>query len=260
MTTSSTGNQVLGIDIGGSGIKGAPVDIEKGKLAAERLRIPTPQPATPGAVAETVAELVRHFSWQGPIGCGFPAAVRKGRVLTAANIDPSWIGTDGAELLRQISGCPVVLHNDADVAGLAEMRFGAGRERMGTVILVTVGTGLGSALFRDGVLLPNTELGHLILPDKCKEAEAYASAAVREQKSLSFKRWAKRFDRYLHLLEDLFWPDLFIIGGGISKKHEKFFPHLTLDTEIVPAELRNEAGIIGAALAAAEGEVSGETI
>ena len=238
---------VLGVDIGGSGIKGAPVDLDKGELAAERLRIPTPQPATPEAVAEAVAELVRHFSWQGPIGCGFPAAVRGGEVLTAANIDPSWIGTNGAELFTRVTGCPVTLLNDADAAGLAEMRFGAGVGRQGTVFVITVGTGLGTALFRDGVLVPNTELGHIIL--RGRDAEKYASGAVRDRLDLSYKRWAKRFDRYLHRLEELFWPDLFIVGGGISKRHDKFIPHLTVGTETLPATLRNEAGIVGAALA-----------
>ncbi len=239
---------VLGVDIGGSGIKGAPVDLDKGELAAERLRIPTPQPATPEAIAATVAELVRHFSWQGPIGCGFPAAIRNGSVLTAANVDQSWIGTNGAELFGRTTGSPVTLLNDADAAGLAEMHFGAGAGRQGTVFVITVGTGLGTALFRDGVLVPNTELGHIIL--RGRDAEKYASGAVRDRLELSYARWAKRFDRYLHRLEELFWPDLFIVGGGISKKHEKFLPLLTVTTATLPATLRNEAGIVGAALAA----------
>lgn len=200
-----------------------------------------------------MAKLVRHFSWKGAIGCGVPAAVRHGRVLTAANIDQGWIGTEGSELLRRVTGCAVTLLNDADAAGLAEMHLGAGKNRSGTVFIITVGTGLGTALFRDGGLVPNAELGHLILPERGKEAESYASAAVRERKGLSFEKWAKRFDLYLHLLEALFWPDLFIIGGGISKKYEKFFPYLTVDTETVPAAMRNEAGIIGAALAAGQG-------
>lgn len=239
---------ILGIDIGGSGIKGAPVDLNQGVLAAERLRIATPQPATPDAVADTVGIIIRHFNWTGPVGCGLPSVVQNGVARTAANIDSSWIGTDVRTLLSQRTGCPVTVINDADAAGIAEMRFGAGRGRNGTILMVTVGTGLGTALFRDGTLVPNTELGHLLLNGKV--AEKYASAAAREDLGLSYKTWAKRLDLYLHQLQSLFWPDLFILGGGISKKHEKFFPFLTIETEFLPAVLRNQAGIVGAALAA----------
>ena len=239
---------ILGIDIGGSGIKGAPVDLNQGILAAERLRIATPQPATPDAVADTVGRIIRHFNWTGPVGCGLPSVVQNGVARTAANIDSSWIGTDVRTLLSQRTGCPVTVINDADAAGIAEMRFGAGRGRNGTILMVTVGTGLGTALFRDGILVPNTELGHLLLNGKV--AEKYASAAAREDLGLSYKTWAKRLDLYLHQLQSLFWPDLFILGGGISKKHEKFFPFLTIETEFLPAVLRNQAGIVGAALAA----------
>jgi polyphosphate glucokinase len=239
---------ILGIDIGGSGIKGAPVDLNHGVLAAERLRIATPQPATPDAVADTVDGIIRHFNWTGPVGCGLPSVVQNGVARTAANIDSSWIGTDVRTLLSQRTGCPVTVINDADAAGIAEMRFGAGRCRNGTILMVTVGTGLGTALFRDGSLVPNTELGHLLLNGKI--AEKYASAAAREDLGLSYKTWAKRLDLYLHQLQSLFWPDLFILGGGISKKHEKFFPFLTIETEFLPAVLRNQAGIVGAALAA----------
>jgi polyphosphate glucokinase len=239
---------ILGIDIGGSGIKGAPVDLNQGVLAAERLRIATPQPATPDAVADTVGRIIRHFNWTGPVGCGLPSVVQNGVARTAANIDSSWIGTDVRALLSQRTGCPVTVINDADAAGIAEMRFGAGRGRNGTILMVTVGTGLGTALFRDGNLVPNTELGHLLLNGKV--AEKYASAAAREDLGLSYKTWAKRLDLYLHQLQSLFWPDLFILGGGISKKHEKFFPFLTIETEFLPAVLRNQAGIVGAALAA----------
>lgn len=242
---------MLGIDIGGSALKGAPVDAASGRLLAPRLRLPTPQPATPAAVAATAAELVRHFAWTGPIGIGLPAVIRDGTVCTAANLDKAWVGTAGAHLFATAAGQPVALLNDADAAGLAEMRFGAGRGRPGTVLLVTVGTGLGTALFRDGVLVPNTEFGHLLLRGKI--AEQYASAAARERHGLSYRRWAKRLDRYLHRLEELLWPDLFIIGGGISKSHDKFLPHLTVATETVPAALRNDAGIVGAALAASDG-------
>jgi len=239
---------ILGIDIGGSGIKGAPVDLNQGVLAAERLRIATPQPATPDAVADTVDGIIRHFNWTGPVGCGLPSVVQNGVARTAANIDSSWIGSDVRTLLSQRTGCPVTVINDADAAGIAEMRFGAGRGRNGTILMVTVGTGLGTALFRDGTLVPNTELGHLLLNGKV--AEKYASAAAREDLGLSYKTWAKRLDLYLHQLQSLFWPDLFILGGGISKKHEKFFPFLTIETEFLPAVLRNQAGIVGAALAA----------
>ncbi|MGW8312687.1 MAG: polyphosphate--glucose phosphotransferase [Desulfuromonadales bacterium] len=238
---------ILGIDIGGSGIKGAPVDVTRGVLTAERVRVPTPQPSTPDAVAATIREISQHFAWTGQIGCGLPAVVQNGVARTAANIDSRWIGTDAQRLLTQITGCPVAVINDADAAGIAEMRFGASRERAGTVLMVTIGTGLGTALFRDGALVPNTELGHIQLNGK--EAEKYASAAVREKLGLTYKKWAKRFDSYLHLLQALFWPDLFIIGGGISKRHEKFLPYLTVDTEVLPATLRNEAGIVGAAAA-----------
>ncbi|MEJ2470073.1 MAG: ROK family protein [Desulfuromonadales bacterium] len=240
--------QILGIDIGGSGIKGAPVDIESGALSDDRLRLATPQPATPEAVAATIGNLIQHFNWQGPVGCGLPAAIQNGIARTAANIDPAWIDLDTEQFLSRKTGLGITVINDADAAGLAEMRFGAGRQRDGTVLLITVGTGLGSALFRGGVLVPNTELGHLDLNGQV--AEHYASAATRERLGLSYKKWAKRFDMYLQQLQELFWPDLFIIGGGISKKHAKFFPYLTVKTEVLPADLRNEAGIVGSALAA----------
>jgi polyphosphate glucokinase len=239
---------ILGIDIGGSGIKGAPVDLNCGGLIADRVRIPTPQPATPAAVAGIIREITQHFKWTGQVGCGLPVVIQNGFARTAANIAPDWIGIDAQLLLSQTTGCEVTVINDADAAGIAEMRFGAGQKRNGTIMLVTVGTGLGTALFRNGVLVPNTELGHIFLNGKV--AEKYASAAIRQELGLTYKAWAKRFDLYLHQLKNLFWPDLFIIGGGISKKHEKFFPYLTLETEIVPAALRNNAGIVGAAAAA----------
>jgi len=245
--------EILGIDIGGSGIKGAPVDIERGVLAAERHRIPTPQPSTPNAVADTVAEIVEHFGWKGSIGCAFPAVVKKGIVYSAANVDKSWIGTDGDSLLEERTGCPVMLLNDADAAGIAEMTFGAGAGRKGAVFVLTFGTGIGSAVFADGVLVPNTELGHILI--KCRkrggvEAEDYASDRIRKAEKLEWSAWARRVNRYLGLLESLFSPDLFILGGGVSKKHRKFLPLLSTQAEVVPAELLNEAGIVGAALAA----------
>jgi polyphosphate glucokinase len=245
--------EILGIDIGGSGIKGAPVDVEEGMLAAKRHRIPTPQPSTPGAVADTVAKIVQHFCWRGPIGCTFPAVVKKGIVRSAANVDRSWIGTDGDSLLEERTGCPVMLVNDADAAGIAEMQFGAGQSRKGVVFVLTLGTGIGSAVFADGVLVPNTELGHIQM--RCRkrsavEAEDYASDRIRKGEKLKWTTWAKRVNRYLGLLESLFSPDLFILGGGVSKKHGKFLPLLSTQAEVVPAELLNEAGIVGAALAA----------
>jgi polyphosphate glucokinase len=240
----------LGIDIGGTGIKAGLVDVEKGCLVGERLRIPTPDPATPEAVKDTVATLLQEFSWKETVGCGFPAVIRAGRALTASNVDPAWIGTDVASLFSDATGCPFHVLNDADAAGIAEMRFGAGRGRHGVVLLVTVGTGLGSALFSEGVLVPNTEFGHILI--RCKVAERYASAVVRERKHLSWTKWGKRFNRYLQRMEELVWPDLFIIGGGASKKFERFLPEIDVQAEIVPAQMRNEAGIIGAALFAAQ--------
>lgn len=239
--------QVLGIDIGGSGIKGAPVDIEQGNMLTDRYRIPTPQPAKPKAVAKTVAAIAKYFDWNGPIGCGFPAVVQQGIPRTAANIDAKWIGTNAAALFSETTGCPVRVMNDADAAGLAEMSFGAGRGRDGVVLVVTIGTGLGTSLFTDGVLLPNTELGHIEI--NCVDAETKASDAARKNEDLSWKEWGERFDNYLNHLEKLVWPDLIILGGGVSKKHEKFFPYLTVQAEVVIAEAFNEAGIIGAALA-----------
>jgi polyphosphate glucokinase len=244
---------ILGIDIGGSGIKGAPVDIKKGVLAADRYRIPTPQPSTPDAVGNTVAKVARHFDWKGPVGCTFPAVVKEGRVFSAANVDESWIGVDGAKLLRKKTGCPVVLINDADAAGMAEMRFGAGRGRKGVVFLLTLGTGIGSALFVDGVLVPNTELGHMQILDRkggAVEAEEHASDRIRKGQKLGWNKWAGRVNDYLDTLEALFSPDLFIVGGGVSKKHARFLPFLSTRAEVVPAQLLNEAGIVGAALAA----------
>ena len=238
---------ILGIDIGGSAIKAAPVNLGNGSLAADRIRIATPQPATTAAIADTIAEITAHFNWTGVIGCGLPAVVRNGVVCTATNIDNSWIGTNVVELLSVKTGLQVTVLNDADAAGLAEMHYGAGSKASGTTLVVTAGTGIGTALFRGKTLVPNTELGHLLLHGKV--AEQVASAAVRTRQNLSYVDWAKRFDDYLHRLEELFWPDLFIIGGEISKDHAFFFPHLTIKTKILPAGLRNDAGIIGAATA-----------
>jgi polyphosphate glucokinase len=242
--------QVLGIDIGGTGIKGAPVDVERGTLAADRYRLLTPQPAEPAPVAEVVAQVVAKFESEGTVGATFPAVVRGGVAETAANVDKSWIGEGVAKAFERATGRPFVVLNDADAAGLAEMRFGAGRDKKGVVMMVTLGTGIGSAMFVDGVLVPNTELGHLEL--RGKEAEKRASESVRENKKLSWKKWGQRVDEYLTHLEMLFSPDLFIIGGGISKKATKFFQFLKTRAPVVPAQLLNEAGIVGAAVAADE--------
>jgi polyphosphate glucokinase len=238
---------VLGIDVGGTGIKGAPVDTRTGQLLADRHRILTPQPATPDAVAEVVTELAGFFDWTGPAGATFPAVIKRGVAHTAANVDESWIGTDAGALFATAIGATVTVVNDADAAGVAEVAFGAGKGRQGVVIMVTLGTGIGSALFIDGELVPNTELGHLKMGKK--DAERHAAESVREEKGLSWKEWSARLDEYLLMVEALFSPDLFIVGGGISKKSDKFLPRLSISTEIVPAQLLNEAGIVGAALA-----------
>ena len=238
--------QVLGIDIGGSGIKGAPVDLVSGGLVTERQRIPTPEGAKPDDVARVVADLVQHFGWTGPVGCTFPAVVRGGVTLSAANVDKSWIGLDAGALLTKTSGCPVTLLNDADAAGLGEAAYGAGKGVSGVVLTLTFGTGIGSGLINDGVLVPNTELGHLELDGR--EVEPWASDRAREQADLSWKHWAKRVSRYLQHLEMLFSPDLFIVGGGVSKKADKWLDLLEVETRVVPAALKNEAGIVGAAL------------
>ncbi len=238
------------MDIGGSGIKGAPVDLERGDLVDERHKVLTPHPATPEAVADGVREVVAHFGWTGPVGVTFPGVVTGGITRTAANVDKRWIGTDAAALLTdRLGGRPVILLNDADAAGLAEMRFGAGRGRTGTVIVLTLGTGIGSAVFTDGRLLANTELGHLELNGH--DAEKRASTKVKEDEDLSWQRWARRVQKYLAHVEMLFSPELFVIGGGVSRKAEKFLPLIEgIRAEIVPAQLQNNAGIVGAAMAA----------
>jgi polyphosphate glucokinase len=240
--------QILGIDIGGTGIKGAPVETDSGLLLVERYRLTTPDGARPGPVAAVVKEVATQFYWHGPIGCGFPAVIRDGVAESAANIHPKWIGTNVAQLFSVATECPVYVLNDADAAGLAEVTFGAGRGVKGVVLMITIGTGLGSALFIDGKLVPNTELGHIEV--ECDEAESIASDLVRKEQDLSWKKWAKRFDKYLNTLENLFSPDLVILGGGAIKKQDQFLPLLTVHTKIVPAVLGNDAGIVGAALAA----------
>lgn len=239
--------QILGVDIGGSGIKGAIVDTSTGELISERHRIDTPQPATPAAVASVLAQLANHFNWKGLMGCGFPAAIQHGLVRTAANIAPEFIGTNIDKLFSDATQCPCFNLNDADAAGLAEMDFGEGLNQSGVVLMITIGTGLGTALFIDGNLVPNTELGHIYL-ENGKEAERFASDAVRKAEDLNWKRWGNRFNNYLCTMEKLFWPDLIILGGGASKKFEKFKDQLTVEAPVKPAAFLNQAGIVGAAM------------
>ena len=243
--------QVLGIDVGGSGIKGAPVDTKTGELLAERIRIKTPKNAEPQPVMEVVAEIARSFNWKKPIGIGFPAPIKAGITMMAANVSEKWVGANADDLFTKITGCDCTMINDADAAGLAEVKFGAGKGQPGTVIMITLGTGIGTAIFHRGNLLPNTEFGHLEINGE--EGEHRASDAARQRDGLSWKKYAKRLNKYLTEMERLFWPDLFIVGGGISKESEKYIPRLTIETPIVPAQFLNEAGIVGAALAARTG-------
>lgn len=239
---------VLGIDIGGTGIKAAPVDVSTGTLLAERIKLDTPHPSTPAAVAAVVHELVDRFSWTGPAGVTFPGVVIDSVVRTAANVDKSWIDTDACDLFKREAGLAVTVINDADAAGLAEMTFGAGAGQKGTVLMLTFGTGIGSALFIDGTLVPNTEFGHIEI--RGKDAEKRASEQVREVHELSWGKWAGRVDEYLEHMEQLLSPRLIIIGGGISKRSDKFLPLLTgLRATVVPAAMLNDAGIVGAAMA-----------
>lgn len=238
---------VFGLDVGGSGIKGAPVDTETGELIGERVRIKTPQPATPDAIATTAVEVVKRAGWDGPVGCGFPAVIEDGVARTAANIDKAAIGFDFQGKLEEELGNPVRMINDGDAAGLAEMRWGAGRDEEGVVLMLTLGTGIGTSLFVSRRLVPNTELGHIEI--RGEEGEHRASDGARKRDNLRWEQYAERLDEYLHRIEDLLWPDLIVVGGGISKKSDKFFPHLTARTRIARAEMLNEAGIAGAALA-----------
>ena len=239
----------FGVDVGGSGIKGCEVDLDAGTLHGERLRIQTPDPSTPEAVAEVIAEIVQSFGWHGRLGVTLPCVVKAGVARTAANIHHDWIGTDAAKLLSARIGEQVLVINDADAAGIAEMRYGAGRGVTGVTVLLTFGTGIGSAVFVDGTLVANTELGHLQLEGV--DAEKTAAAAVREELGLSWPQWAARVTTYLRALETVIWPDLIIVGGGVSKRADKWLPLLGNRTPVVPAVLRNDAGIVGVALAAA---------
>lgn len=241
--------EMLGIDIGGSGIKGAPVDLSDGTFTRERFRVDTPQPSKPKAVAKVLAQVVEHFGWDGPVGVTYPGVVVDGVTMSAANVSKRWIGLEARALIADATGRETTLLNDADAAGIAEMRLGAGRGRRGTVVVLTLGTGIGSALFTDGVLVPNTEFGHLRIDGE--DAEVRAAAKAREEEDLSWKKWAKRLSVYLAHLEALISPSLIIVGGGVSKKSEHFIPLIKgVRAEIVPARLVNNAGIVGAAMAA----------
>lgn len=243
---------ILGVDVGASGIKGAIIDIHTGELLSERLRFPTPDPSTPKEVAKIFKQLTKDIGWDGPIGCGFPAIVKKGTAYTAANIHKSWIGTSVADLFSNATGQEVFVLNDADAAGMAEMRFGKGKGKDGIVILITIGSGLGSGVFMDGKLIPNTELGHLYLKGHKNVAEVYASNNAKKREDLSWETWAKRFDQYLQHLDLLFSPDLFILGGGTSKRFDLYEHLLTVAPPVVPATLLNNAGMVGAAIYAHE--------
>ncbi|SEJ77055.1 polyphosphate glucokinase [Cyclobacterium xiamenense] len=241
--------EVLGLDIGGSGIKAAPVNIETGELTAERFRVPTPRPTKPESVAEAVQTLVNHFAWEGPIGCGFPTVVANGRCMTKSNIHKSWVGVQVDQLLAEKTGLPVVVINDADAAGLAEMTFGAGRGQMGLVVTVTIGTGLGTGVFYNGQLIPNFELGRIYYKNG-EIIEFFAADSARKKENLSYKTWGKRFNKFLKHTVRIISPDLFILGGGASKKLDKFENEITVEVPVIAAENKNEAGIIGAAVAA----------
>ncbi|HET8860826.1 polyphosphate--glucose phosphotransferase [Marivirga sp.] len=237
--------EVLGIDIGGSGMKAAIVDLENGEFISERKRFQTPKPATPEAMMETVIQLQNHFDWSGSIGCGFPAAIIDGIVKTASNIDKSWIEKPLANMIKKATGCDTRVMNDVDVAGLAEMRFGAGKGLKGTILVLALGSGIGSALFHNQQLMPNTELGHIQF--RGDKAEASVANSIREKEDLSWEVWGKRLNSYLVEVHKLVWPDLIIIGGGVSKKFQNYQKFIDENLKVIPAELRNHAGIVGAA-------------
>jgi polyphosphate glucokinase len=246
-------SSVLGIDIGGSGIKAGLVDVESGKMISQRIREDTPPDGDPKEISKIIHKMYEAFSWEGAVGVGFPAVILDGEAFSAANISEEWIGLNVNDLLGKGTKCKVYTVNDADAAGVAEMDFGAGKDRKhGVVMMLTLGTGIGSAIFIDGILVPNTELGHLQI--KGKDAEKWTSAAVKETQKLSWKKWSHRLQIYFDYLEHLFSPNLFIVGGGVSKDAEKFLPRLKTRAEIVPAEFQNQAGIIGSALYAASKE------
>jgi polyphosphate glucokinase len=240
--------KILGIDIGGSGIKGAPVNTKNGEILESRFRIETPDPSSPKAIAQGITNVVKHFKWKGPVGCGFPGVIQRGYVRTAANVDKLWIDTNINKLLSKSTGLPVYAINDADAAGLAEMKFGAGKDKKGVVLLLTIGTGIGTVLFSNGRLVPNLEMGHIELHGM--DAEKQCSDAIRKELDLSWEDWGNKFNEYLLAIEALLWPDLIILGGGASKKTDKFIEFLKVKAKIVTAKLLNDAGLVGAALAA----------
>lgn len=242
--------KAFGVDIGGSAVKGAPVDTKTGRLLAERIRIATPEPLSPPQMAKAIAGMIAEFKWKGPIGVGFPGVIEGSTIWTSANLHPKFVGCDGAKLIGRATRCPVTMINDAAAAAVAEMRLGAGRGFMGKVLLLTLGTGVGSALAYRGVVVP-LELGHFPWKDD-RSAEKYVAASVREEKDLSWDDWGERLHDYVKVLEKLFWPELIIIGGGVSSKHEKFFEFIKPRAKLVPAEFLNQAGIAGAAMHAAE--------
>lgn len=248
-TNGGSQRRGFGVDVGGSGVKGGIVDLETGRLIGERFKLATPQPATPEAVAKTIADVVAHFEWKGPLGVTYPGVVTDGIVRTAANVDKGWIGVNARDVITsRLDGQQVTVLNDADAAGLAEEKFGAGRDNTGVIVLLTFGTGIGSAVIHNGVLLPNTEFGHLEVGGK--EAEHRAASSVKERKDWSYERWTVEVTKVLVAIENAIWPDLFIAGGGISRKAEKWIPLLKNRTPVVAAALQNTAGIVGAAMAA----------
>ncbi len=238
-------NLVLGVDVGGSGIKGGIVNTDTGELLTERYKFSTPKPSTPESVAKTIKKLIKHFDWKGPVGCGFPSIIRKGIAVTAANIDKSWVGEDIKKRFEKVCKRPFYILNDADAAGLAEVTFGAGKGVKGTVLMVTIGSGIGTGLFLDGKLLPNSEFGHLFFKNML--AEHYCSSSAKEKEKLDMETWGKRFNEYLHHLDRLLSVDLYILGGGISRMFDDFKAYLDVEGTVIPASFQNNAGTIGAA-------------
>jgi polyphosphate glucokinase len=247
-TGATPPRRALGVDVGGSGVKGGLVNLDTGQLIGDRFKLLTPHPATPSAVAKTIAAVVNEFGWSGPLGVTYPGVVRNGVAQTAANVDKSWIGANARDIISSAVGQEVALLNDADAAGLAEGRFGAGKDTTGVVVLLTFGTGIGSAVIHNGILLPNTEFGHIEVDGK--EAEHRAASSVRDTHGLTYKEWAKQVTKVLVAIENVLWPELFIAGGGISRKADKWLPLLENRTPVIAAALENTAGIVGAAMAA----------
>lgn len=241
--------EILGIDVGGSGMKGGLVNIETGEMISERHRIPTPVPRTPEAMSDVIAEIVKHFDYKGKVGCGFPTVIKKGVCKSPGNLDPSWLGVNIENLFEEKTGLDFTVVNDADIAGYASMEYGIGKGVEGLVIMITIGTGLGSGAFYDGKLIPNFELGQIPYK-KYKKIELWAAASAKEREGLSYKKWGKRFNKFLKYVDLIVAPDLILLGGGTSKDFEEFKEYITIETPVLPAELQNHAGIIGAAAAA----------